>query len=124
MRNSDLPRWYMATWWQIPWHDWWDWILIQLYVTCLEHKIDPSIITTEVKNGELKININWLVSTEFAIEVHKLETQAWFICYKCWNAWLYNPTIPWTLCKYHYILYKIKKLRRKVLLNINPNKYV
>lgn len=117
MRNSDLPRWYMATWWQILWHDWWDWILIQLYILCLENKIDPSIITTEVKNGELKVNINWLVSTEFTIEVHKLEKQAWFTCYKCWCQWFYNPTIPWTLCLYHYIIIKTKKLRTRLLLN-------
>lgn len=115
MFNSQLPSWFNQTWWDIP--KWYSWLLLKLYILCLENKIDTSIMYPEIVNGSLKINVNWLVSTEFMVDIHTLERESYDVCSVCWMNGKYRQDINWVYCLYHYIKLKIKKLRTRLLLN-------
>ena len=91
--------------------------MLKLYILCLEHKIDTSIIQPEIKDWELHIQVNWLVPTEFLVLIHNIEYQSIYMCNKCWMNWVYRHSLWWTYCLYHYIQIKIKRLRTKLLLN-------
>ena len=115
MFNSQLPNWYNYTWWDVP--KWYSWLMLKLYILCLEHKVEPTIIVPKIINWELKIQVNWLVSTEFLVDVHWIEREAEQVCSVCWMSGLYRPDVWWNYCLYHYIKIKIKKLLTRLLLN-------
>lgn len=102
-------------WWEVP--KWYSWLMLKLYILCLQYKIEPSIISPEIKNWILVIQVNWLVSTEFLIEVHWIENESIYTCGKCWMSWKYRSDICWVLCWYHYIILKTKILWERILLN-------
>lgn len=102
--NRDMPYWYW-------------WIMLKLYVLCLEHKIELSIISPEIKNWILNINVNWLVSTDFLIKIHSIENESKYVCCKCWYSWKCRKWVYWVYCWYHYIIIRTKILRQRILLN-------
>lgn len=104
--------------------NWYGWEMLKLYVLCLENNIDVSIITIETINGKLKINVNWLVSTEFIIKVHEIENKCLNTCSHCGLKWIYRPQLNDVCCWYHYIVLLIKKLLKKIVLNFKENIHV
>jgi len=104
--NRDMPYWYW-------------WIMLKLYILCLEHKVETGIIVPEIRNWLVKISVNWLVSTEFMIAAHWLEIECENICCICWTKWIYRWDIGGVYCLYHYIIEKTKRVWKKIVLNFN-----
>lgn len=116
MDNYSKPKWFTNLWWENI-GNWYSWILLKLYILCLEHSIDTDIIIPEIKNWELKIQINWLVSTDFLIWVHWLENEARCVCRVCWMSWKNRTNLQWIYCLYHNIKTNIIKTIKLFLLN-------
>lgn len=115
MNTTNFIKWINNIDWDFPY---WYWrIMLKLYILCLEHNIDTSIIVPEIKNWYLWIQVNWLVPTEFLVWVHCIENEAMNTCCVCWMFWKYRKDIYWVYCFKHYILEKLYRLRKGILLN-------